>query len=128
VGSIGLRISLASFGAASAANAQLAEEKIRGERLKQQVEAEVITSCDRVQTAAEEVSAAREGLKVAERALEISQTRFHAGAGIELEVLDSDVALTQARYDVVAAIAGYDIAQVRLLQALGDVSAEALIK
>jgi outer membrane protein TolC len=128
VGSIGLRISLASFGAANAANAQLTEERIRGERLKQQVEAEVITSRDRVQTAAEEVGAAREGLKAAERALEIGQTRFRAGAGIELEVLDSDVALTEARYDVVAAIAGYNVAQVRLLQALGSVSAEALIE
>jgi hypothetical protein len=55
-----------------------------------------------------------------------------AGLGLQaktrLEVLDSDVALTQARYDVVAAIAGYDVAQVPLLQALGAVSAEALIK
>lgn len=127
-GSVGLRLSLASFGAARAAGAQLTEQEIRGERLRQQVEAEVIASRDRVQTAAEEVGAALEGLKAAERALELSQTRFHGGKGIELEVLDAAAALTQARYSVVAAIAGYNIAQVRLLQALGSVSPEALIK
>jgi hypothetical protein len=42
--------------------------------------------------------------------------------------LDSNAALTEARYEVVAAIAGYDVAQVQLLAALGSVSAEALIK
>ncbi len=127
-GSVGLRLSVASFGAARAAGAQLTEEEVRRERLRQQAEAQVITSRDRVQTAAEEVGAAMEGLKAAERSLEISQTRFHAGSGIELEVLDSNAALTQARYDVAAAIAGYDVAEVRLLQAVGGVSAESLIK
>jgi len=128
VGSIGLRLSLASFGTVNAASAQLTEENIRHERLKQQIEAEVITSRDRVQTAAEEVGAAMDGLKAAERALDISQARFDGGRGIELEVLDSNAALTEARYEVVAAIAGYDVAQVQLLAALGSVSAEALIK
>lgn len=127
-GSVGLRLSLASFGAARAAGAQLTQERVRRERLRQQVEAEVIVSRDRVQTAAEEVSAAMQGLEAAQRALELGQARFQGGAGIELEVLDSNAALTQTRYNVVAAIAGYDIAQVRLLKALGGVSAQALIK
>jgi outer membrane protein TolC len=128
VGSIGLRLSLASFGAANAADAELTEENIRRERLKQQVEAEVITSRDRVQTAAEEVGAAIEGLKAAERALDLSQTRFHGGKGIELEVLDANAASTVGHYNVVAAIVGYNIAQVLLLQALGGVSPEALVR
>ncbi len=127
-GSIGLRLSLASVGAARAAGAQVTEQEIHGERLRQQVEAEVITSRDRVQTAAEEVTAAIEGLKAAEGALELRQTRFRGGIGIELEVLDSNAALTQARYNVVAAIAGYNVAQVQLLEALGSVSPEDLIK
>ncbi|MGH7781574.1 MAG: TolC family protein [Candidatus Binataceae bacterium] len=128
VGSIGVRLSFASFGAAKAAGAQLAEEQIRRDRLKQQVEAEVITSRDRLQTAAEEVGAAIEGLKAAQRALDLSQTRFQGGKGIELEVLDANTTLTEAHYNVVAAIVGYNIAQVRLLQAIGAVSPETLIK
>lgn len=128
VGSVGLRLSIASFGAARAVAAQLVEEQIRRERLSQQIEEEVIVSRDRVQTAAEEVSAALEGLKAAEQALELSQARFEAGRGIELEVLDSNAALTEARSNLVAALTGYDIAQVQLLKAVGGVSAEALIK
>jgi len=128
VGSIGLRLSLTSFGAANAAGAELTQENIRRERVQQQVEAEVITSCDRVQTAAEEVGAAMEGLKAAETALDLSETRFQGGKGIELEVLDANAALTEAHYNVVAAIVGYNIAQVRLLQAMGAVSPEALVK
>jgi outer membrane protein TolC len=74
------------------------------------------------------VGSAVAGLSAAEAALDLNQTRYRAGKGIELEVLDANAALTDARYSLVAAIIGYNAAQIRLLQALGLVSAERLIK
>jgi outer membrane protein TolC len=81
-----------------------------------------------VLTAGEQTDAAFGGLRAAEAALDLSQVRFKGGVGIGLDVLDAEAALSEARSNVVAAIVGYDVAQVALLRALGGVSVPALLE
>jgi outer membrane protein TolC len=127
-GSIGLQFSVASLGGAWAAGSEADRARIVQEKIRQQAEADVITARDAVLTAQEEVESALSAMHAAHAALELSQTRFSNGVGIELDVLDSEAAAVDAQTNVVAAIVGYNFAQVNLLQALGDVSPETLAR
>jgi outer membrane protein TolC len=127
-GAIGLRFSFTSLGAARLASVEVERERIERERLRQQVQAQVVLAHDNVTTAAEQVESARQGLAAAQSASDLSNDRFQGGVGLELEVLDAQAALQSARSDLIAAIVGYDKAEVRLLQALGALTAAALLK
>ncbi len=66
----------------------------------------------------------RSSIKVVEQAkeaLRLSQNRLRAGSGIQLEVLDAQVALTEARSNEVQALFDYNIAIARLKRAIGDI-------
>jgi len=127
-GAVGLRFSFTSFGAARLASAEMEREHIQRERLRQQIEAEVVLAHDDLATAAEQVESARQGLAAAQPALDLSQDRFQGGFGLELDVLDAQAALEKARTDLVDAVVGYDVAEVRLLHALGNVTPATLLK
>jgi outer membrane protein TolC len=123
-----LRISFASIGAARAAGLEVESQRIQHERIKQNIIAQVVTARDRVATAVEQIDTAAEGLNSAQAAFDLSRTRFQGGVAIELEVLDSESSLVDARTNLVDAIIGYNVAQVQLLQAIGDANPNALIK
>ncbi len=125
-GFVGFRLSPASIGHVQAASARVEQARLREERLRQQVAADVIASRDEVLTAEERIGSAERGLRAAEVALELSQVRFKGGVGIGLEVLDAQAALSESRTNLVTAIVAYDIAEVGLLRALGDVSVATL--
>jgi outer membrane protein TolC len=127
-GFVGFRLSPASIGQVQAARARLDQARLQAERSEQRVGAEVIGAREQVLTARENVEAGLRGLRAAEAALELSQVRFKDGVGIGLEVLDAQAALSEARTNLVAAIIGYDVAQVALLRALGGVSVAALLQ
>jgi outer membrane protein TolC len=127
-GAIGLRFSFTSLGAARLASVEMERERIERERLREQVQAQVVLAHDNVTTAAEQVESARQGLAAAQSAFELSRDRFQGGVGLELEVLDAQAALQRARTDLISALVGYNQAQVTLLQALGALTAAALLK
>jgi outer membrane protein TolC len=127
-GSIGLQFSVASLGGAWAADTEVDRARILQDKIRQEAEADVISSRDAVLTAQEEVESAFSAMHAARAALELSQTRFSNGVGIELDVLDSQAATVEAQTNLVAAIVGYNVAQVNLLLALGDVSPETLAR
>ena len=61
-------------------------------------------------------------LKVAEQAresLRLARSRLSVGAGTQLEVLDGEVALTEARTNEVEALHAYNVAVARLQRAIG---------
>jgi outer membrane protein TolC len=74
------------------------------------------------------VESARQGVAAAQSAFELSHDRFQGGVGLELEVLDAQAAIQKARTDLNAAIAGSNQAEVRLLQALGTLTATSLLE
>jgi outer membrane protein TolC len=126
-GFVGFRLSPASIGRVQTARARVEQARLQVERREQRVGAEVIAAREQVLTAQEKVEAALRGLRAAEAALELSQVRFEAGAGIGLEVLDAQAALSEARTTLVEAIVVYDTAEVALLRAIGGVSVPALL-
>jgi outer membrane protein TolC len=108
----------------------LGRTKIRIEResLRERVQALVVLAQDNIATARPAVQPARDGLAAAQSAFDLSHDRFQAGVGLELEVLDAEASLQKARTDLVAAIADYNQAQVRLLQAWGPSHPSLLLK
>jgi len=127
-GAVGLRFSFTSLGAARLASAEMERERIQRERLRQQVEADVVLGHDALTTAADQVNAARQEVAAARLASDLSLDRFRGGVGLELDVLDAQAAFQKAAADLVDAVIGYDVAEVRLLQAMGKVTPAALLK
>jgi hypothetical protein len=75
-----------------------------------------------VLTAAEKsVEASQKGPEQAEEEARIIRERFESGRGIQLEVLDAQVALTRARFNAVNALAEYQGAQAMWLRAIGRI-------
>jgi outer membrane protein TolC len=127
-GAVGLRFSFTSLGAARLASAEMRRERIQRDRLRRQIEADVVLAHDDLATAVEQVESARQEVAAAQPALELAQDRFQSGVGLELDVLDAQAALEQASTDLVDAFVAYNIAEVRLLQALGNVTPADLLQ
>ena len=56
----------------------------------------------------------------AEEALRLAEARMHAGSGTQLDVLDAQTSLTQARTTQVQALHDYAVARSRLQRAMGE--------
>jgi outer membrane protein TolC len=126
-GFIGVRLAPAAIGRLEAAAARVEQVRLEVARVDDEITAEVVAAYDQARTAEERIAAAFRGLRAAEATEELSQVRFRGGVGISLEILDAETTLTEARTTLVAAIIGYDAAQVRLLRSLGAVSPAALL-
>jgi len=55
----------------------------------------------------------------AERALELSTDRYKVGAGTQIDVLNAETALTDARGSYVDALRNYSVARATLIRATG---------
>jgi outer membrane protein len=67
------------------------------------------------------VQASQKGLEQAEEESRVVKERFESGRGIQLEILDAQVALTRARFNAVAARSEYGSALAMWLKATGRV-------
>jgi len=99
------------------ANYRIAEYNLEKARLDaiREIKSLVMTmeqAWERINVAQETVEQAREDLKLAEE-------RYRVGAGTMLEVIDAQVALTQAKADVIEAKCDYLIARADLARATG---------
>ncbi len=88
---------------------------------RQQVAKEVHQAALMLTAAEKNVEASRRGLEQAEEQQRIVQQRYATGRGIQLEILDAQVTLTRARFNVVSALADYQSAQAMWLEATGRV-------
>jgi outer membrane protein TolC len=100
--------------------AQLRQERIKEDELKQQVDLDVRTSLDSLQSAEDQVTVAREGLQLAENELTQAQRRYEAGVAVGLEVTDAQTRVARARDNQILALYNYNLARIDLGQALGD--------
>jgi outer membrane protein TolC len=106
---------LETAGKVSQARARLAKSKIAYEDSVRQVDIEVQEAYSRLREAQELIESQTKTVEQAREALRLSQARFSAGAGTQLEVFDSRVALNsaqvtelQARYNFIVAVAEID--------------------
>jgi outer membrane protein len=94
--------------------AELQLASIRG-----QIEEDVRLAFSGLRTTAETVRAADLAKSLAERELEMARDRFRAGVGDNIEVVNAQTVLANARLDQVTALAVYNGARLNLAAALG---------
>ncbi len=95
------------------------QSKLSESQLNRQVRLEVRDALGKVREAQERVDALGETVDQAQRGLEIAQVRFENGVGIQLELLDAQVALTTARVNRIAAVHDLAVAVTNLRKAVG---------
>jgi outer membrane protein len=125
--SVGVVVTLPVFDGFMRENAlKTAKSKLdraaQAEGLARQQIAKDVNQAALMLTAAEKsVEASQKGLEQAEEEARVIRERFESGRGIQLEVLDAQVALTRARFNAVNALAEYQGAQAMWLRAIGQV-------
>jgi outer membrane protein TolC len=98
------------------------DRAVQGEGLaRQEIAKEVNQAALMLQAAEKSVEASRKGLEQAEEEYRVVKERFESGRGIQLEILDAQVALTRARFNAVNALAEYHSALAMWLRATGRV-------
>jgi outer membrane protein TolC len=99
-----------------------ADRAKEGEALARQQVSRDVTQAGLMLAAAEKaVEASRKGVEQAEEEARVVKERFTSGRGIQLEVLDAQVAVTRARFNAVAALSDYHSALAMWLRATGRV-------
>ena len=100
----------ATYGAVKQARAVLEESKITLDDANRQVELEVQQQDSNLKQSAELVKATEQSVGQAEEALRLASARLSAGAGTQLEVLNSRVEVTQAQSNRLQALYNYNTA------------------
>jgi outer membrane protein len=102
------------------AKAQLAHAKEDLEDRSRQIELEVRTDYSGFIEAREVLESQEKVQEEADEALRLARARAEAGTGTQLDVLDAETSLTQARTTQVQALHDYDVARARLERAIGQ--------
>ena len=100
----------ATYGQVKQARALLEQSKITLDDANRQVELEVQQADSNVRQSAELVKATEQSVGQAEEALRLASARLSAGAGTQLEVLNSRVEVTQAQSNRLQALFNYNAA------------------
>jgi outer membrane protein TolC len=106
-------------GRAGVAASRERQAELQFGNVRGQVEEDVRLALVALRTAAVQVSAADESMRLAERELEMSRDRFRAGVTDNLEVITALTAVANAREAQTNALARYNMARVNLAAALG---------
>ncbi len=101
------------------ANSEVSLARIALAELRQKVNVEINRTHSTFLEAKELVSTSAKVSSQAEESLRLARARFNAGAGVQLDVLDSQVALTEAKTNHIRALHDYIVAVVRLKRAMG---------
>jgi outer membrane protein len=102
------------------ARADLYKAELNKARLSESIDVEVRGAYDALKTAEATVRSQKDNVTLAERGLEIAQARYDAGLMSNLEVLDAQAALTQARLGYYQSLRGYALAKLNIRRARGE--------
>lgn len=108
-----------SGGGARAFDAAAAGAMARAEAVVDRAVAAVRTNAIELERATEDIRAGEENVERSEQALAIAQERYLDGIGIQLEVLEAEADLTQARADLLRAFHAFRSAVIELKRAVG---------
>ena len=101
------------------AASQLAQSRISEESLQASINIEVRRAYSSLLEATELVRATHKVVEQAEESLRLARSRFDAGAATQLDVLQTQVALTEARTNENEALHDYNRVRARLFKAMG---------
>lgn len=104
-------------------NIQLDELKDQRQNLRHSLELQTISYLDNIKKAMEKISSNKEGLRQAEKAVEISEKRYEVGSGTYLDITNSQLAYIQAGLSYNQSIYDYLTAKSDLEKLLGKDSA-----
>lgn len=102
------------------AKAQLEHAKAQVEDTARQIELEVRTDYSIFIEARETLESQQKVQEEADEALRLARARAEAGTGTQLDVLNAETSLTQARTTQLQALHDYDVARSRLERAIGN--------
>jgi outer membrane protein TolC len=100
---------------------QYRAEETRTSDLKEQIELDVRLALDSLNSAAEEVQVAKDGLELADSELTQARRRYEGGVANSLEVTDAQTRVERARDNQTDALYSYNLARIDLAQAMGKV-------
>jgi outer membrane protein len=95
------------------------QDQINIDQTQQSVILDVKQALLDIQEARERIILAKQGVSLAEESLRISRIRYENGVGISLDVIDSQIALTQAQANLINAEFDLNISRVKLYKAVG---------
>jgi outer membrane protein TolC len=102
---------------ARARRGKAAEAKAETTRV---IELQVRSAWTDLRTAQSVLTAQTENIKKAVRALELATSRYNVGSGTQIDVLNAQTALTDARGSYVDALRNYSVARATLVRATGE--------
>ena len=100
---------------------QLRVEQIRTRDLKEQIALDIRLALDALESATAQVSAAKEGIELADRELEHARRRYEAGVATSIEVTDAQARVQRARENQINALFNYNLARIDLNTAMGTI-------
>jgi outer membrane protein len=106
-------------GRVEVASSRARQAELRLASIRGQVEEDVRLAFAGLRTAAETVHAADLTVTLAERELEMARDRFRAGVADNIEVVNAQTVLANARLDQVTALAAYNGSRLNLAASLG---------
>ncbi len=106
-------------GRVAEAQAQLREAKLQQAQLEESLELQYAAALGDFRTAAANVEARRETVRLAEQTLELADLRYRNGLATQLEVSDAALQLDQARVNEIEALAAYVTAVAQLERLAG---------
>jgi outer membrane protein len=125
--SFGIRVSVPIFnggltrGRIAAATSRHRQAELQLNDQRAQVEQDVRLALQTITTAAEQVRAAGQALILAERELQMARDRFAAGLGDNIEVVNAQTSLADARDAQITALSTHTAARINLASAMGRV-------
>jgi outer membrane protein TolC len=99
----------------------LAQERMRSEDLKKDVELRIRVALDGVESADAQVQSAEDGLTLSLEELEQAQRRYKSGVTTSIEVTDAQTRLQRSRENRISAIFNHALARVDLAAAMGNI-------
>ena len=124
---VGVRLSVPIFnggateGRIQAAASRQRQAEIQLRDVEQQIEQDVRDALQTLATSADQVKAANQSVVLAERELQMARDRFAAGVGDNIEVVNAQTSLANARDSQVTALAQHNAARINIAAALGRV-------
>ena len=110
---------LPTAGKVAEAQAALAAQMARRENVKNGLELELRSAYYELKSALETIELTEKALESAEENYKVTEVRYNSGAGSNLDSLDAQVALTQARINQLQAKFDLEIARAKINKVVG---------
>ncbi|MBN3032488.1 MAG: TolC family protein [Candidatus Saganbacteria bacterium] len=101
------------------ASANLEAQKATEEQVRNGVALEVRDAYLTLKSALDMIGSMRKAVDSAEESYKVSNLRFASGAGTNLEVIDAQVSLNQARYNLLQALFDVEVAKAKINKVVG---------